>query len=627
MKHTVWLHIVLLLCSGINLLARNDCNLNCSGKPFVSRSVSFDTAREFVGWHVDIEQYDRYDEYYGSVNATYQFARSFANDALTDYFFGCFLDNTAGSCSKVLRVQGSACVSRDANAWLADYFGLPRQFKSSLIFLPQIEHHAIDINSFIGLDQWADGLYLRIHAPLVHTRWRLDVHETIESNKELTPYPAGYMGKERIAVTSLNSSMKEFWQGGRTFGDYLQPLRYSRVVDDTISKTRCAEINGCVGYTLINEYEYRFGLLVRMAAPLGNSPEGELLFEPIVGNAGHWTLGAGLTSQWCFWQSSDEERSWYLSCDSNAEHLFANQYRVSFDLCDKPMSRYLLVAQNGSVGNGTASLTFNNGEIAAVTQYSGVLCPLANKSTLLADVHYSLQADCMVALSYARGPLLIDIGYKLWGRTGAQCTISDCEQDIFNAYRLTIKGDAQLYGFGTGFAMMSGEGLPVDFPVALNPSQSKATVTHAQRSELVVSNFVPAAKALENLNADNRAVVQGRNDMDNQAQLVTITTADAAAPSEVGLEPTEMDGSRVRTNANGSLPARLLTVADLDTADGPAALSHTLFIHGMYHGREYGVYRPYIGVGGMVEFAQCHKNVRATASIWGVWVKAGIFFN
>ena len=36
-----------------------------------------------------------------------------------------------------------------------------------------------DIEFYIGLDEWLDGLYFRIHAPVVNTRWNLNFKEDV----------------------------------------------------------------------------------------------------------------------------------------------------------------------------------------------------------------------------------------------------------------------------------------------------------------------------------------------------------------------------------------------------------------------------------------------------------------
>ena len=121
---------------------------------------------------------------HGTLAAVFSYSRSFDNNDITRCLFG-------NSCCPTISISGSRVADRGANDWLADYFFLPTDFKSSLSFSPRIDNVLLDFNFFIGLDEWAPGLYITIYAPLVHSRWRLGLCENVEM-KGTSSHVPGY---------------------------------------------------------------------------------------------------------------------------------------------------------------------------------------------------------------------------------------------------------------------------------------------------------------------------------------------------------------------------------------------------------------------------------------------------
>ena len=183
------------------LIAQNgNCQNECSTDNFKSlrtaihfRSQGANTARELVGWQWELNKPDMCENY-GCAYLAFEYQRTFREKHLATALFGC----------STLRFAGSAVTDRQPNELLADYFGLATDFRGSIKFKPRIENYIVDLGLYIGLDCWAQGLYLRFHAPFVHTRWSLDTKNgsctTIETgafNPDGSPktFPACYMSK------------------------------------------------------------------------------------------------------------------------------------------------------------------------------------------------------------------------------------------------------------------------------------------------------------------------------------------------------------------------------------------------------------------------------------------------
>jgi len=117
-------------------------------------------------------------------------------------------------------------------------------------------------------------------------------------------------------------------------------------------------------------------------------------FEPIVGQGKHWELGGGLDARWVWWRSCDEDKDFTVYLDANVAHLFKARQCRTFDLCNKPLSRYMLAMK---FTNSVSSLLAGDTAAAAVApkyQCAKEFTPVANITTLPVDV----SAACKVKL-------------------------------------------------------------------------------------------------------------------------------------------------------------------------------------------------------------------------------------
>ena len=159
------------------------------------RSQGINGARELVGWQLLINRWDACG-YYGCFSVTPEYEQTFRSHRITEALFCDALVSDAtteasnGSlctngftvdenCCRKLLIQGSAVTGRNDRALLANYFNMSPFFSSEITFKPKVQNIIVDFNYYQGLDAWAAGLYFRIHAPLVNTRWNLHYCENI----------------------------------------------------------------------------------------------------------------------------------------------------------------------------------------------------------------------------------------------------------------------------------------------------------------------------------------------------------------------------------------------------------------------------------------------------------------
>ncbi|HZW61432.1 MAG TPA: hypothetical protein VFF04_04345 [Candidatus Babeliales bacterium] len=565
---------------------------------FVPRSLSVNAARELAGWQREINLYEP-DAHYWSLSFTPEYMRNFDNQELVNYLL-------AGSRS--FNVTGSGVAGRSKTDILADYFGLPSDYESTICFSPRITNFVFDIDLYIGLNGVWEGLYFRMHVPIGHTKWDLKLRENIV-DQGIASFPAGYMGPVDIPRSDLASSFMMAMEGLRlipedveeddplvfgnlvepfTFGDMKEPLEFGKIAGRLID-TKLSDVQLAFGWNFLLDDWYHFGINARSAIPTGTKPSAQYFFEPIIGNAHHWEAGIGFTGHVDAWESDIYNLAISFYLDANITHLFSSKQTRSFEFKNHgPGSRYMLLEEFGSPSQ---DLFVDGGTIPTPNQYQSRLVPAINETTFCVDIKVPAQVDLVFKTSFYRGSMGIDIGYNFWYRSAEKLV---CRGEL--ARNLALKGDAQIYGFTA-----------TDVPIALSVTQHNATLDSGQGA----TNFVVGAE-YSNANADNPTPAFSGVGQSLE-QLNTTDSANLAIPQQ---------------QVNTSDPAILLTDDDIDngSALSPHAMTHKFFWHVDNRWEGYGPMTPFLGIGGEVEFAS-HAQLKTTGlSQWGFWFKGGLSF-
>ncbi len=558
------------------------------------RSETVNSARTLAGWQEHINDYDVGRTYWSFYIAP-EYKRSFNNQQLVDFLLG------GNNC---FAVQGSRLPDRSTRgALLADYFGLPQDFSSSICFHPQITDFIFDMNFYVGLDGLCEGLYFRMHAPVVHTKWDLNLNECVDM-KGTSTYPAGYMAATEVQRDDLSCSFHEAITGRFctsckqqkefTFGDMQDALEFGRIMGRR-NLSRLSDVHMALGYNFFQNDHYHVGLNMRLSFPAGNRPNPKYFFAPIVGNGHHWEAGVGYTSHVIFWSSCDALDFAGFWLDANITHLFADEQCRSYDFCDNPGSRYILLSKIVPVDDAQVEVD----GMPIDSQYQSRLYPAINQTTLSSKISMKAQVDMVAKFSVQKKGVQWDIGYNLWYRSAEQldsrCTFSDC---------FAYKGDAQLYGF---VSQTMGD-LNINDPLALNVSQSEATLCSGQGD----GNFV-AGMEYANANADSPALAGDANGN----PLNQLNANDSAYL---------MIAQQQISTSNGPI---LLTDCDIDVCSSlnPKALSHKIFTNIGYTWEHPSIcYAPFMNLGAEVEWRCNCVDDNSAISQWGIWAKMGLSY-
>lgn len=588
---------------------------------FISpRSQSFNVERMLAGWENIIHQPDKKNDFYGTFAFTTEATSTFRAERINQCLFGediiqCCQNNTEWN--DFIIISGSQTSNRiPQKDWLADYFGLPTDFKSLVRFRPRVNNFIFDAHTFLGLNGITPGLYLRLELPLVYANWDLNMKERIQQ-KGTNNYVPGYFNATGIDRTDLMPSFSEFISGcSSPHVDNLifTPLQYAKMSPQSRRLVRCAEFTTTLGYDYFIGTYHHIGLGLQVAAPCGNRPQGEFLFEPIIGNGHHWECGAELSAHCRTWTNETEDTFTELFFDATITHLFSTRQKRSFDLLISPNSRYMLATkqtlpiENNLTGNGTTP----------DAQYAQEVMPIANITTFNIDVSISAQADIAFMYAYTHKRNTWSFGYSLWKRGCELLRLHDCDQFPENTWAL--KGDAHMFGFVA--EQLNNNDLPIGTPVALSATESHASINTG-------TNYPPTGVSTDTTTKNQQIIIAQRNPHIDSPQKASAGNNQRLVAS--------MNDTSSANQINTSIQPRFISMADVDIhSAATSGFSQKFFTHFNHKiETESTTKESYFGLGAEFEFGRQagptppvgdDKCINCALSHWGVWAKTGVAF-
>lgn len=580
-------------------------SLYACGNPFYDfRSQSVNLARDLVGLQTYMTECHTAEERHSYCAITPCYTQTFNGNQIATCLFG---SSIVKDCNKSeLLIQGSLIPNRDPQAWLADYFGLPTDFQGSISMNPSISTFLVDCNAYFGLDCLGKGLYFYAHAPLVYTKWDLAMHEC--SKKGVNGYKAGYFNAIATGGPDLyrGASNQELLNHALDFLAYgkvpdlgtatsMEPLCCSRFLSShhKTTKVGVADFQAVLGWNFVCTPDYDVGVSLRLSIPTGNKPHFSTIFEPIIGSAGHYKLGAGVHLHLALWKNRQETSEVTFHLDGYGQHLFATAQQHCFDLCGKVNSRYML-ASRLSTTRLSPSLS---GLCDAKVEFQNEYAPVANLTRTTVNVSVALEAEFLATLVFRKDSITFTTGYNFWTRTCHEISKKNrcCPLRIEQEY-WALKGDAQVIGF---------EDI-TNNPVRLSATESQATIYSGTNDGNQIDNFI-----------DNPCLTDAKN-----------------APNGTD-------------DINSSKPPIIIRLEDINFS-GTQGSTNSLFIH-LDHAWSLRKYLDlHIGIGAQVEFngntessdqcatgclpsPTCSTNNGTcdfcTIDQWSVWLKGSLNFH
>jgi hypothetical protein len=633
MKRRVVQKLLLIATAHVAGLQADCCPSTASTElntvPFVQwRSQSRNVPRKLVGTTSHHVYLHDMESFYGTFNVTPQYDQTFNGNKIAEVFFGSSLigapatnDYSNNGCNRALVISGSLVPNRAPFEWMAENFYLPRDFKSNITFSPKLRDFLVDFYLYVGLDEWVKGMYFRIYGPVVNNKSTLEPCETIQQPGTI-PYTPGFFSPNEVPTDILLPSALAFFSGKTTVivpGIMVDPLLKSKITDCKESITGFADLRGEFGWNYLHE-DYHVGFNIQAAAPTGNRPHGEFLFEPYVGNGKHWELGLGLSAHWTMWRSQDDEQHLDFVFEADVTHLFnASQQRV-FDLIGKPNSRYMLAEKmnlkptTNLFGNTEADRGGTGTVTQASSQFNAEYSPVANFSTRHVNVSVGVQGDIVAMLNYTYHGFSFDLGYNYWGMSHEDIDLTDCDNTpVFPENTWALKGDAQTFGF----AMIGS--VPSSIP--LSGTEMGGTSTSELGATIHQGTNIPAATnampAITNPAVDNAQFAQ---------------TGNGGPFGNENIDAGMIGGPQIQT----SIQPVFISITDLNIEGAETrGSSNKIFSHFSYTWIDREDWIPYLGIGFDAEFGNTGgrdnnnscDGISAALSEWAVFIKGGVSFD
>jgi hypothetical protein len=242
------------------------------------------------------------------------------------------------SCKRVLRVAEDPALNPDILANQLNIYTQNGDFQSLFCLNPEQTFAGVGINyrTHFGYKDQNKGFFLDVTIPVYYVRNLMRLQEDI-LNTGGGPLNSSVVG-------SVTQAFKQpSWCYGR--------------IDDCYDTKHIglSEIDIQLGYGWGREQAFMHSY-VGVLIPTGNKVKGRKVFEPIIGWDHHAGVHFGSNFGIQVWKSECGEHSiWYeLAIDSR--YLFENKQVRSFDLKNKPWSRYMMVYSDLTQAEEAATL-------------------------------------------------------------------------------------------------------------------------------------------------------------------------------------------------------------------------------------------------------------------------------
>ncbi|MEX0671909.1 MAG: hypothetical protein WD068_00985 [Candidatus Babeliales bacterium] len=377
-------------CENNNL---NSCELFCCKPHFAIRSQASNTARTLLGRAKDVHLAGYPDTSYHVANVTIGGSKTFRKDDQIGTYFSPACNNPCSKCGPCVTFGGNNEKVIDIRS--AD-FGT--SCTGSLCLCPKVSNIIAELDWFVGLHAFCEGLFFDIHIPVVHSRWSSGADSCTGSCSDF--FAPGLMDSSTTQSTPVGTNcIADAVIGNFTWGDVFEPMHFGKISSKTLTKTGLADLQLELGYDYFLAEDYHLGAKLILKIPTGNTPQAVHLFEPIVGNEGHFEFGIGATAHWVlFTRHNDHRLVWYFEGD--ATHLFSSRKQMRlFDLKHNGcFSRYLLLK------------AFVNDSVSNLERGPNIFAQQIQTS-------FGIQVDMTSIWSYQTACWDFELGYNYWARS------------------------------------------------------------------------------------------------------------------------------------------------------------------------------------------------------------------
>ena len=298
----------------------------------------------------------------------------------------------------------------------------------TVTFNPSQEIWGARFDYFQSFGHPCAGLFFKASMPVVYVKNNVDINVD---------------DSQSIKVGGKEFSLRDFFAGKVVVADdpnsLQKPLTKAKIAGDQ-SKFGVADINLALGYKIHQTKKDFIFLSAQIIIPTGPRPNGEYLFQPVLGDGKHFGLGARLDGAVQLWKNKHAAIRVLLDAD----------YRYLFESTEKRMPGVKDFTPSDPASDGSNSNLSQYYMAGTIGQVDQPLLPAANILTQGVKVKPGSQFDLLADLSFKSGGFIIDLGYNFFYKDEEDCWMKGhWKDDVYalasNAYSTaTIFGDADI---------------------------------------------------------------------------------------------------------------------------------------------------------------------------------------
>lgn len=325
----------------------------------------------------------------GTIQVTVLGGKSTHNDAIARFFLP--------FCSNTINVTEQKLPGTNVLANYLNIYTHNGNFESTVEFKPLHTYVGAGINYQQRIYErcTGNGIWLSISGPILRVHNRIQLIETIQNDgggavdrpvgtpvvpacPNNCPNPCNDTDcvlNPNEALPPVGSVVEAFAQPGWCFGRIDNACR-----KDCHTKTKVGDVTIRLGYETVNREDVHLDSFFGFIVPGGNTPKGINVFEPVVGHNHHWGFVLGSTFGLEIWQNQCGDMTLSGEFDFSISDFFERRERRSFDLKNKPWSRYMQFYKNIEQAQFAASYAITDPTFALTLHTPGI-------DILTQDVH------------------------------------------------------------------------------------------------------------------------------------------------------------------------------------------------------------------------------------------------
>lgn len=390
------------------------CDGDLYGKTFFSfRPQDSDSSRRILGWFNENYRVELFKSDIKSVlTISPQYTRSFNTQGLAQwFFFNGSKSMTVGipDENKSFDIDGSQ-IGLSMGTVYDPYIGAdvlnPGKI-GSVWAKPLVENYIIDLDYWVDLSDWYDGLWMRFELPVVCMKTNMNMRAKGRGVRT-DPYPFGLFSLDSTTLDAHGDqacsqtlvpydSILCALEGNQGWGA-VEPLKSGKFSTKSLTQWGAAGLHFDLGYDLIDIMPYYLAGSLHVVFPTGTRPKGTYVLEPVIGANKSWQLGATLIAHYVKPFDYNELGIYIYAVGT---HLFRSKQERVFSLLNNgPGSQLLILKQFNATDT----------ELLSAPREANIFCGETK-------IGSSIMFDGSVMFEYSQKKFVADIGYNFWVRT------------------------------------------------------------------------------------------------------------------------------------------------------------------------------------------------------------------